>query len=630
VWSFLPDQATRFVVAAVRLLGPDALGDSQAGRAVPGREAAGLQLLSLIFGLGGDQRVPDVLEGLARDPESREALDELEHQVSEAFEADPARASQAAAVIAAFYRQRADAGDVEALVELGDFLYWDEPEAARAAYQEAIGAGHLHAMIVLAEVLGNVLEDEEAAMAVYERAAASGDADLSAQAMYEIAMLRVLDRDTATPAARVMFERVIGTRHPVWAPAAKVGLAGVLLRRDDPDGAAALYREAIQPGDAASSEQASFFLGKLLESKGDIAGAQATWQRVIDSRSPEWAAAAFTSLVNLLEGQEDAAGLRAAYLNGAAAGHPDALYALLHLGQLLEAQGDIDGAHAAWEQAIEAGCDDAGYWRERMSPAPGPEPEADVYPPGLPPEFDPGNMLRTGIDVLEHGLLPLPGVLRHEMALPVACWKAEQCAVVLVLRFFRPGHDEPQPVALRVSYSRREDGSWEPLTGISGSGFSHDPVRSPGSIKEMGGSLMVYGGSSRTGVVTPGHPASIAAGSAAPQVKYLAVIKDGHEDRRPLESHFGAWVVCTEQPGPFEVAGLDAAGTVLASLPHPLPAGQVVATGTANDAYSRGADRAYAASRRTGQVGAGEFTAGIGEGTLPLDTAPLPRLRRAG
>jgi len=55
----------------------------------------------------------------------------------------------------------------------------------------------------------------------------------------------------------------------------------------------------------------------------------------------------------------------------------------------------------------------------------------------------------------------------------------------------------------------------------------------------------------------------------APEVKYLAVIKDGHEGQRPLESYFGAWVVCTEQPRSFEVAGLDATGAVIASLPHP-------------------------------------------------------------
>ena len=36
---------------------------------------------------------------------------------------------------------------------------------------------------------------------------------------------------------------------------------------------------------------------------------------------------------------------------------------------------------------------------------------------------------------------------------------------------------------------------------------------------------------------------------------------------RPLESHFGAWIVCTEEPGPFDVVGIDE-GAVLARLPQ--------------------------------------------------------------
>jgi tetratricopeptide (TPR) repeat protein len=488
--------------------------------------------------------------------------------MSEAFGADPAMASEAAAVIAASYRQRADAGDAGALAELGDFLYSDEPEAARAAYQEAIEAGHRQAMISLARLLYNVLDDEEAAPAVLEQAAASADADLSAEATYEIAFMHVSQRDAA--AAGAMFERVIGTRHPLWAAAAMVGLAGVLTRGDDPEGAEALYREAIEAGDAGWAAEASYLLGDVLESKGDIAGARAVWQRVIDSRSPEWAGPAFLSLANLLEQQQDADGLRAAYLNGAALGNPDAPYALDRLGALLETQGDVPGAHEAWQQAIDAGCRDADDLRERMSPAPPREPATRVYPAGLPPEFNPRNMLRAGLDVLEHGLPLLPDVLTHEMALPMAYWTAGQCAVVLVLQFSRHGHDEPEPIAMTVIYSRGKDGRWEPPTHIHGGSFFYDPIRSPENTRGLDGSPMVRGGSSQAREVRPGGPAFIATGRAAPEVKYLAVVKDGHEDRRLLESHFGAWVVCTEQPGPFEVTGLDATGTVLASLPHPI------------------------------------------------------------
>jgi predicted negative regulator of RcsB-dependent stress response len=421
-------------------------------------------------------------------------------------------------------------------------------------------------MIALAQVLRNVLNDEETALAVYEQAAASADAALSAEAMYEIAFVHVSHHDAA--AARAMFERVIGTRQPVWAAAAMVGLAGVLNRRDDPEGAQALYREAIEAGDTGWAAHASCLLGDLLEGNGDTAGARAAWQRVIDSRSPEWAGPAFISMMNLLGHQGDADALRAAYRNGVALDNPEALYALLQLGQLLEAQGDADGAHAAWRQAIDAGCENADYWRERMSPAPPRQPEAEAYPPGLPPEFNPRNMARTGIDVLEHGLLPLPEVLRREMAIPVAYWIAAQCAVVLVLRFSGHGHDEATPIAMQVAYSRGEGGRWKPPAHVLGGSFSHDPVRDPGSTRDLDGRAMVCGGSSQAGEVRPGHPAAIATGRASPEVKYLAVIRDGHEDRRPLESHFGAWVVCTEQPGSFDVVGLDAAGTILASLPH--------------------------------------------------------------
>jgi hypothetical protein len=49
-------------------------------------------------------------------------------------------------------------------------------------------------------------------------------------------------------------------------------------------------------------------------------------------------------------------------------------------------------------------------------------------------------------------------------------------------------------------------------------------------------------------------------------VKYLALIHDGHEDRRPLDNHFGAWVIQAEKPGQLAVAALDENGTPLAQI----------------------------------------------------------------
>jgi hypothetical protein len=69
----------------------------------------------------------------------------------------------------------------------------------------------------------------------------------------------------------------------------------------------------------------------------------------------------------------------------------------------------------------------------------------------------------------------------------------------------------------------------------------------------------------------PGEPAMVEHGRVGPAVTQIALIQDGHEDCRPLESHFGAWVVCTEQASPFQVAALDKNGTVLASIEESSP-----------------------------------------------------------
>jgi hypothetical protein len=60
--------------------------------------------------------------------------------------------------------------------------------------------------------------------------------------------------------------------------------------------------------------------------------------------------------------------------------------------------------------------------------------------------------------------------------------------------------------------------------------------------------------------------AAIEAGRVAPAVKQIALIQDGQEGRRVLESHFGAWVVWTERTTPFVITALDESGFVLGSI----------------------------------------------------------------
>ena len=555
------------MLAAIRAFGSQALSRPVTDEPLTG-ETCGSRLLQLVL---ADRERAESVAGLVpmtddRDDEQRQA--KLESLASDAFGEDPAAADRAADLIAAYHRQRADAGDVQALMDLGHFLYWDRPEQASAAFQEAIDAGHMHALIDLALVLSSRLGDEDAASDAYRQAIASGDPDLAAEAMYELGS-RSLRRDET--AATAMLRQAIDTGHPRWAGQALIFLGSRLNRAGDQDAAEALWRQAIETGDPETSAHASYTLGELLERKGETEEAKTQWRHVIQTRGPHWADAALTSLVNLLAEQDDADGLRNAYRLAVAHENPDALYALTQLGQVLEAQGDITGAHEAWQQAIDSGCEEPDHWRERISPRPPKQrPEPATYPDDLPPAFNPRNMTRTGIHVLEHGLPPLPETMTYDMAIPVAYWKAESCAVVLVLRYSSYDRDDPEPLTFQVNYTRAEDGTWTPPKHAAGGSFGYDPITRPdGALYGLDGRAIVYSSGSSAATVTPGRPACIAEGQVAPEVKYLALIKDGREDRRQLDSHFGAWVICTEQDGSFEVAGIDSGGTTLGSLQLP-------------------------------------------------------------
>ena len=154
MWRFLADETTPYVEEAVRVFGERVLAAEEEHAASDSQATIGRRLLHLIFGTQDDgQQLPGVLADLVDNPGSKPAQAALTNHVDATLEADPGMASAAIEIVAAFYRKRAEGGDLQALVDLGDFLYWDEPEGARAAYQEAIDAGHQHAMIDLAKVL---------------------------------------------------------------------------------------------------------------------------------------------------------------------------------------------------------------------------------------------------------------------------------------------------------------------------------------------------------------------------------------------------------------------------------------------------------------------------------------------
>jgi tetratricopeptide (TPR) repeat protein len=561
------EQAAWFMAEAARAYGSRVLAaPGDAGTSGP--EALGRNLLRLIFGAGAaDRGTPAPLSALIASPDSSEALTALEAHVEEAVEADPGLTAKLSEMLAGFYREQFESSDGQVLADLGGLLWWDDPQQARAAFERAVEAGNQHALIDLAKLRDAVLHDGDAALRTYQQAAEFADPDVAVEALVELGHMHAIYREA--PAAQAAYQQAIGTRHPRWAPQAMIGLGNLLLRQPgDDDGAQAMFQQAIESADPDSRACAFVRLATLLKRRGDVTGAKAAWRQAIDSREAPWAEIALSDLLNQLEAEGNLDGARAAHSVGVGTANPDAPHALVIIGNLLKERGDTEGWRAAWQQAIDTGYPAADDLREILSPPAEDEddPGDDAEPVDLPPEFDPRNMAQTGIAVLGQGLPPLPDVLTYQMAIPVAYWTASQCAVVIFLRFSRHGR-ERWPLAIMATFSR-DQGRWKADSHWHGTGWNHDPIANPGDLRELDGQAMVVGGGSRTDTPAPGHPAIIQLGRAAPTVRQIALLQDGHEDRRPLDSHFGFWVVCTEQPSPFHVTALDQNGTVLADITY--------------------------------------------------------------
>ena len=136
------DHAARYMLAAVRAFGTDAWSAGPA--ADPGQpEAVGRDLFQLIFaGRAERDKLDGLLAALARDPDDHAAQDMLEGLVSDAMEDDEAVAEAVLEMLTAFYQRQGQAGNTQAMADLGDMLYWeDDFDGAKAAYQQAISAG---------------------------------------------------------------------------------------------------------------------------------------------------------------------------------------------------------------------------------------------------------------------------------------------------------------------------------------------------------------------------------------------------------------------------------------------------------------------------------------------------------
>jgi hypothetical protein len=94
-----------------------------------------------------------------------------------------------------------------------------------------------------------------------------------------------------------------------------------------------------------------------------------------------------------------------------------------------------------------------------------------------------------------------------------------------------------------------------------------DVITQPDPFRELGGRAITEGGgSSARQQPAPGKLAVVITGSVSPAVTTLALVQDGHQVRRDLQSHFGAWVVCTEKWAPYRIEAFNESGKVIETI----------------------------------------------------------------
>jgi len=187
----LAEQATPYMVAAARTYGGAVLGAARGPRG-DAAVTLGQRLMHQIFGVRDpDGQLPKVVEDLITHPDDGTAAPAaLEDHVQGALCDDPDLTAAIGQELLAFYRREIAAGNLQAMVDLGDLLRWQEDyEGARTAYQRAAQAGNAHWAARALVFLGVMLRksgDRQGARAAFQRVVDSGNAEWAPSATVEL------------------------------------------------------------------------------------------------------------------------------------------------------------------------------------------------------------------------------------------------------------------------------------------------------------------------------------------------------------------------------------------------------------------------------------------------------------
>ena len=109
--------------------------------------------------------------------------------------------------------------------------------------------------------------DDEAGIASYAAAAASGDPEAAPQAAFLLGEIFVRQQKPAE--AETALQQAIDSGHPEWFPRAAVKLAG-MFRTKDLDKAISLYELVLDRGSGQPATDAAYNLGEICRAQGDF------------------------------------------------------------------------------------------------------------------------------------------------------------------------------------------------------------------------------------------------------------------------------------------------------------------------------------------------------------------------
>jgi hypothetical protein len=158
------------------------------------------------------------------------------------------------------------------------------------------------------------------------------------------------------------------------------------------------------------------------------------------------------------------------------------------------------------------------------------------------------------VQVLEHGLPPLPAELERGQTVPAAVWRGDQAGGVLFVRLWKNGQPDSEIAIAR----RGADGSWE-VPSWGGGPWVDDPMMRPADGWDGDAVAWLH----HSGQFTQGDNDGMRAqaGAAAEGIAAIRVEQAGRTWSVPVDSPCGAFIVVMDSLRPARLCAIDEHGT---------------------------------------------------------------------